>query len=283
MPNRLATPKQRFHIALRDGGCLFPGCDRPPMGCEAHHRQQHIDGGPTAEHNLDLFCPFHHVQVHEGGWTYTIIDADTLEFYPPGGGPPLRSKRRRSSARLEQTPPPRTHRSHRKTPQNIGNARQPLYLGRRLHNMTASSAKLVATCALAIMAAATGCASQEPGQSAAARASASLVTSAAQVVASRTGVHPASARVFHTTRANAATAVDASATGRSADAPVTVILFSGAFTDHAARVPPGSKAIVTGTEISLVYDENGKSTDYGVEKKPVDTSALGDGETVPVP
>ena len=97
VPNRLATPKQRFHIALRDGGCLFPGCDRPAMGCEAHHRDHHIDGGPTAEHNLDLFCPFHHVQVHEGGWTYKIIDAETLEFYPPGGGPPLRSKRRRSS------------------------------------------------------------------------------------------------------------------------------------------------------------------------------------------
>ena len=95
IPNRLANAKQRFHIALRDGGCLFPGCDLPAMGCVAHHRQHHIDGGPTAEHNLDLFCPFHHVQVHEGGWTYTIIDADTLEFYPPGGGPPLRSKRRR--------------------------------------------------------------------------------------------------------------------------------------------------------------------------------------------
>src|SRR4051794_18288657 len=95
VPNRLANAKQRFHIALRDGGCLFPGCDLPAMGCVAHHRQHHIDGGPTAEHNLDLFCPFHHVQVHEGGWTYTIIDAETLEFYPPGGGPPLRSKRRR--------------------------------------------------------------------------------------------------------------------------------------------------------------------------------------------
>jgi hypothetical protein len=94
VPNRLATAKQRFHLALRDGGCLFPGCDRPASGCEAHHRRHHIDGGPTAEHNLELFCPFHHVQVHEGGWTYKIIDAETLEFYPPGGGPPLRSKRR---------------------------------------------------------------------------------------------------------------------------------------------------------------------------------------------
>ena len=40
-------------------------------------------------------CVFHHHQVHEGGWTYKIIDADTLEFYPPAGGPPIPSKRRR--------------------------------------------------------------------------------------------------------------------------------------------------------------------------------------------
>jgi hypothetical protein len=94
VPNRLATAKQRFHIALRDGGCLFPGCDLPPMSCLPHHRIHHIDGGPTAEHNLDSFCSFHHHCVHEGGWTYKIIDAETLEFSPPAGGPPRTSKRR---------------------------------------------------------------------------------------------------------------------------------------------------------------------------------------------
>ncbi len=93
-PDRLATPLMRRHIALRDGGCLFPGCDRPPAGCEAHHRVHHLDGGPTKAQNLDLVCVFHHHLVHEGGWTYTIIDTDTLEFQPPDGRPPIRSKRR---------------------------------------------------------------------------------------------------------------------------------------------------------------------------------------------
>ena len=93
-PQRLATPTQRRNLGLRDGGCLGPGCDRPPAGCEAHHRQHRIDGGPTAEHNLDLFCPFHHHLVHEGGWTYQIIDATTLIFHPPGGKTPITSKRR---------------------------------------------------------------------------------------------------------------------------------------------------------------------------------------------
>ncbi len=92
--NRLATPTMRRHIALRDGGCLFPGCDRPPAGTEAHHRLHWIDGGPTAEQNLDSFCLFHHHLVHEGGWTYKIIDAGTLKFFPPDGGPALTGKRR---------------------------------------------------------------------------------------------------------------------------------------------------------------------------------------------
>ncbi len=94
VPNRLATPRQRFNLALRDGGCLWPGCDRPPGYRDAHHRVHHIDGGPTAEHNLELYCPFHHHCVHEGGWTYQLIDDKTLRFYPPGGGPPLIGKRR---------------------------------------------------------------------------------------------------------------------------------------------------------------------------------------------
>ncbi len=92
--NRLATPSQRRNIGLRDGGCLWPGCDRPPAACEAHHRTHHIDGGPTKEKNLDSYCTFHHHLVHEGGWTYTIIDATTLHFFPPNGGPHLVGKRR---------------------------------------------------------------------------------------------------------------------------------------------------------------------------------------------
>ncbi len=92
--SRLATPAQRRTIALRDGGCLWPGCDRPPSACEAHHRQHSIDGGPTADWNLDLFCIFHHHLLHEGGWTYKIIDSMTIHLFPPGGGPPLVGKRR---------------------------------------------------------------------------------------------------------------------------------------------------------------------------------------------
>ncbi|TAM66148.1 MAG: HNH endonuclease [Microbacteriaceae bacterium] len=34
---RLFTAKQRVALAIRDGGCMHPGCDRPPSYTEAHH------------------------------------------------------------------------------------------------------------------------------------------------------------------------------------------------------------------------------------------------------
>jgi hypothetical protein len=93
---RLISTGQRSYLAQRDGGCLFSDCDRPPADCDAHHRKHWTrDHGKTADTNLDLFCSFHHHLVHEGGWTYTIIDADTLHFHPPGDGPTRIGKRRR--------------------------------------------------------------------------------------------------------------------------------------------------------------------------------------------
>jgi hypothetical protein len=84
-------------LNTRDGGCIFPSCDRPASGCEAHHRvfweSQH---GATKDTNLDLFCPFHHHVLHEGGWRLTI-DTDkarTPYFHPPNGAPPIPGRRR---------------------------------------------------------------------------------------------------------------------------------------------------------------------------------------------
>ncbi|HAM26648.1 MAG TPA: HNH endonuclease, partial [Microbacteriaceae bacterium] len=37
---RLFTERQRIGMAARDGGCMAPGCDRPPAWCEAHHINQ---------------------------------------------------------------------------------------------------------------------------------------------------------------------------------------------------------------------------------------------------
>jgi hypothetical protein len=46
---RAFTPAQRRAIELRDGGCAFPGCDRPPRWAQCHHIQEWTkDGGPTS-------------------------------------------------------------------------------------------------------------------------------------------------------------------------------------------------------------------------------------------
>jgi hypothetical protein len=64
---RVVSPAQRTALAVRDGGCRFPGCDRPPAWCDAHHLRHWVHGGPTDLGNLVLLCRAHHRAVHEGG------------------------------------------------------------------------------------------------------------------------------------------------------------------------------------------------------------------------
>ena len=72
----------RRALVARDRGCAFPGCDRPPGLCEAHHAQHWIDGGVTSVATCCLLCPAHHQQVHRQGWDITI-DGGRVEFHPP--------------------------------------------------------------------------------------------------------------------------------------------------------------------------------------------------------
>ena len=53
-------PRARRALAIRDGGCVFPGCDRKPKWCDAHHLQPWEDGGPTDLDNGALLCRRHH-------------------------------------------------------------------------------------------------------------------------------------------------------------------------------------------------------------------------------
>ena len=47
---RLVTPGIRAALELRDGGCIFPGCDKPPHACHAHHHPIVEPGhDPTAD------------------------------------------------------------------------------------------------------------------------------------------------------------------------------------------------------------------------------------------
>ncbi len=63
---RLVTPAIRAALELRDGGCIFPGCDKPPSACQAHHRVPWWAGGETSLSNLVLACDHHHGIVEPG-------------------------------------------------------------------------------------------------------------------------------------------------------------------------------------------------------------------------
>ena len=82
---RLATDTQYLAMALRDGGCRWPGCDRPPGWCQAHHIDEAIrDDGPTDLINLALLCACHHHYAHTPHWTL-IGDAINLHIRKPDG------------------------------------------------------------------------------------------------------------------------------------------------------------------------------------------------------
>jgi hypothetical protein len=81
--SRVVQPAQRLALAVRDGGCVFPGCDRPLAWCEAHHLVHWLDGGPTDLANLALVCRAHHRAVHEGGWQLTRGPDGRLTATPP--------------------------------------------------------------------------------------------------------------------------------------------------------------------------------------------------------
>jgi len=62
----------RRALIIRDKGCAFPGCDRRPRQCHAHHCAHWANGGPTSVDNLVLLCGHHHRLVHHSHWTVTI-------------------------------------------------------------------------------------------------------------------------------------------------------------------------------------------------------------------
>ncbi|BEP16486.1 HNH endonuclease signature motif containing protein [Acidothermaceae bacterium B102] len=82
---RFPHPVQRRVLVLRDGGCVFPGCDRPPSMCQAHHLRYWSRHGPTDLVNLALVCSFHHHLVHEGQWTLQRVEPGADDELTGGG------------------------------------------------------------------------------------------------------------------------------------------------------------------------------------------------------
>jgi hypothetical protein len=66
---RTAGAAIRRAVELRDGSCVFAGCDAPPEWCDVHHVVHWAHGGPTSCDNGALLCERHHTSCHEGGFT----------------------------------------------------------------------------------------------------------------------------------------------------------------------------------------------------------------------
>ncbi|TFD03323.1 DUF222 domain-containing protein [Cryobacterium sandaracinum] len=79
---RLFTEHQRAAMAVRDGGCLWVGCDRPPAWTEAHHVNEWLkENGYTDLADGVLLCHPHHLLLHNQHWT--IIRTGTQRWLRP--------------------------------------------------------------------------------------------------------------------------------------------------------------------------------------------------------
>ncbi|MGV9210761.1 DUF222 domain-containing protein [Micromonospora sp. RB23] len=91
---RLFTGPLRRALVLRDGGCAFPGCDRPPRWCDGHHVRHWANGGTTTLGNAVLLCGHHHRVLHQGDWIVRIAPDGQPEFLPPAWLDAARTPRR---------------------------------------------------------------------------------------------------------------------------------------------------------------------------------------------
>ena len=80
---RLFDRHQRLALTVRDRGCVFPGCERPPAWCEAHHAIAWSEGGPTDLSHGALVCCFHHHLIHQDQWRLVIAPDGIPEAIPP--------------------------------------------------------------------------------------------------------------------------------------------------------------------------------------------------------
>ena len=82
----------RDAVVARDRHCVWPGCDRPPSWCEAHHLVHWADGGETGADNLALLCGEHHQDLHRTGWELVMRDGRPHAVPPPDTPPPPNSR-----------------------------------------------------------------------------------------------------------------------------------------------------------------------------------------------
>lgn len=84
---RVFTHAQRTALAIRDGGCRAPWCNRPASWAEAHHiREWDADDGPTDLDNGILLCRTDHLDLHNRhAWIERDPSQDGYMWCEPDG------------------------------------------------------------------------------------------------------------------------------------------------------------------------------------------------------
>jgi Domain of unknown function (DUF222) len=91
---RLFTTAQRLAMAIRDGGCTWPGCEAPAHWCEAAHAEDPWSNtGKTDIANGALLCPFHHKRLDNDGWSFEMRSGVPYFIPPPWIDPERRPRR----------------------------------------------------------------------------------------------------------------------------------------------------------------------------------------------
>ncbi|PJJ73615.1 uncharacterized protein DUF222 [Diaminobutyricimonas aerilata] len=80
---RLFTAAQRRALAIRYGGCIWPGCTAPPSWCHAHHLVEWRHNGPTDIDNGVLLCTAHHYMLHNSDYRLRMIRGKPHMLAPP--------------------------------------------------------------------------------------------------------------------------------------------------------------------------------------------------------
>ena len=88
---RTFSEAQRVAMGVRDGGCMFPGCDMPPSRTEAHHADQWVrDTGATDIDLGLLLCGPCHRRLHQEGWR-VIGEPGEFWLQPPASIDPTQT------------------------------------------------------------------------------------------------------------------------------------------------------------------------------------------------
>ena len=127
---RFFTGTVRLAVLQRDGGCVFPGCDRAPAGCDIHHVVPWWNGGPTALTNGVALCPHHHglVESRPGADQWHITWTEPSRVHPTNNTRPATA-----ATTPHPIPHPPTTQTQRQKRWRRSRRRRTLLTGREVH------------------------------------------------------------------------------------------------------------------------------------------------------